>query len=110
MLLLKGWSRLERGQANDEEDGLLFCCVDLGFADNCAEDPVVERQAALTHSATDDANESEAGHECFCCCRHIVHEPFFQVQPITSPPRVAALAKIQAPGSSLQTIFRPPRV
>ena len=88
---------------------LLFCCIDLGFADDCAEDPgAIESQVVLMHTS-DNAEPGENGHECFCCCRHIVPEPFFHVEPITSPPVPALSLKTQHPESSRRAIFHPPR-
>ena len=88
---------------------LLFCCIDLGFAENCADDPgAYENQALLMHSS-DDSGQAGNGHECFCCCRHIVHEPFFHVEQVTAPPAAALSLETQPPESSRRTIFHPPR-
>ena len=89
---------------------LLFCGIDLGFADNCAEDPgPFESQTVLMHLA-ESAGPAEIDHECFCCCRHIVHEPFFQVEAVASPPAAAVSLEARPGESSWRTIFRPPRV
>ncbi len=88
---------------------LLFCCIDLVFAENCADDPgAFENQALLMHSS-DDSGQAGNGHECFCCCRHIVYEPFFHVQTITSPPTALLSLKQQYSESFRWTIFHPPR-
>ena len=74
-----------------------------------ADDPgAYENQALLMHSS-DDSGQAGNGHECFCCCSHIVHEPFFRVEQVTAPPAAALSLETQPPESSRRTIFHPPR-
>lgn len=94
---------------------LLWTAADLGVPGFCRTDGIHLPSFRGRHATVDKqtapepANQLADEDDCFCCCSHIIHTPYFALQPGSLTAFVELPDILSQPDSVSFPLFHPPR-